>query len=279
MFGTLLDNPSMHITQKVSGSDSPLFSVCTLVTNFEQYGEMKASFAERGFTPERAEFLIVDNSSRNSLCAYRGLAEMMDRARGEYLILCHQDLLLIADGFAELEVELRSLNELAPDWAVAGNSGVTHNRQRMLSISDPLGESQHRGPLPARVRSLDENFLIVRRSSGIRPSPELSGFHFYGTDLCLQAERTGRSAWVIDFHLRHLSGGRVDSSFYAEQERFEQHWGDLLGRAQLIQTTCTALILGKGWKAWWLRRLNWVRGFIWRLRHRFAGDRAGSRAR
>jgi len=254
---SLLARPRLHISTSVSASDEPVFSVCTLMTDMEQYAAMKTSFIEHGFTPDRAEFLQIDNRRGNSLDAYRGLGRLLDEARGRYVILCHQDLLLLEDGAAELEARLTALDRCDPDWAVAGNSGLTADMHHVLHISDPHGENQVRGELPQRVQSLDENFLVVRRDSGIRPSEELSGFHLYGTDLCLQARRAGRSAWVIDFHLRHLSPGRMDESFYREQANFERIWGARVGRTEIVATTCTRLILGNDLTA---RRLKLMRG-------------------
>jgi hypothetical protein len=237
----------------VSASDGTLFSVCTLMTDPQQYAAMKASFVEHGFNPDRAEFLQIDNRQGNALDAYRGLSRLLDEAKGRYVILCHQDLLLLDDGSAELEAQLKGLEARDPKWAIAGNSGITEDHRHVLHISDPHGDDQRKGILPERVNSLDENFLIVRRDSGIRPSQELSGFHLYGTDLCLQARSAGLSAWVIDFHLRHLSPGRMDEGFYRAQDSFERIWGAKIGRTEIVSTTCTRLILGNGVVARWLK--------------------------
>jgi hypothetical protein len=245
--------------QRVSASDEPIFSVCTLVTDPDQYAQMKASFIEHGFTAAQAEFLEIDNSRGNQFDAYRGLGKLLDEARGRYVVLCHQDLLLLDDGAEQLRKQLELLDEGDPKWAIAGNSGITPDNRHVLHISDPHGDDQRQGPLPARAQSLDENFLIVRRASRIRPSAELSGFHLYATDLCLQAARAGLSAWVIDFHLCHLSGGNMSTGFFREEEKFEQHWSEVLPRALVVRTTCTELILGTDLKARWLRRLRAVR--------------------
>jgi hypothetical protein len=53
------------------------------------------------------------------------------------------------------------------------------------------------GPeLPARVATLDEVLLVVRRDSPLRFYPAL-GFHLYGADICLQAAERGLAvvAW------------------------------------------------------------------------------------
>ena len=51
------------------------------------------------------------------------------------------------------------------------------------------------GPeLPARVATLDELLLVVRRDSPLRFDPAL-GFHLYGADICLQAAERGLASW------------------------------------------------------------------------------------
>ena len=56
------------------------------------------------------------------------------------------------------------------------------------------------GELPAKVHTLDENFIVVRRAANLSLSHDLDGFHLYGTDLCLIADVLGGNRYVIDFH-------------------------------------------------------------------------------
>ena len=56
--------------------------------------------------------------------------------------------------------------------------------------------------LPARVATLDELLLIVRRDAGLRFDPDL-GFHLYGADICLQASEQGLAVVAL--------GGAVSS--------------------------------------------------------------------
>jgi hypothetical protein len=226
--------------------NGPLFSVCTLVSDPAQHGSMRTSFTAGGFTDDRTEYLTLDNSGGNIWCAYSGITRLLEAARGRYAIFCHQDVRLLSDGLAVLAARLADLDRRAPDWALAGNAGMRADGRPALRITDPHGADQRSGPFPARVVSLDENFLVVRGDAGIRPSARLSGFHLYGTDLCLQARAAGRSAWVVDFHLRHLSAGRVDAGFLAQQEEFERQWGARLGRSERIRTTCTTVTLRAG---------------------------------
>lgn len=224
----------------------PAFSVCTLVTDHAQHAAMRASFEARGFSGDTAEFLHLDNSAGNAWDAYAGLARLLDLARGRHVILCHQDVRLLDAGAAELSARLEALSARDPDWAVAGNAGITEDGDHAMRITDPHGPDQRRGTLPARVGSLDENFLVLRAETGLRPSTALQGFHFYGTDFCLRARQRGLTAWAIDFHLHHLSAGNVNTGFFQEQARFERHWGATLGQPLRLKTTCAKLTLRCG---------------------------------
>ena len=138
---------------------------------------------------------------------------MLAAARGRFVILCHQDVRLLGEGRVALDARLADLDARDPTWAVAGNAGGIRPGALALRISDPHGADQRRGLLPCRVASLDENFLIVRREARIGFSRDLSGFHFYGADVCLAADVMGHSCYVVDFHLQHLSPGRKGAEF------------------------------------------------------------------
>ena len=183
------------------------FTIATLVNNRTHYDEMRGSFEAGGFDRASCEYIFVDNTGPQQTCAYRGLDRLLSEAKGDYVILCHQDVRIVDDGRAELEARLEQLETLDPAWAVAGNAGGIAPGRLAIRITDPHGANRHVGALPAKVMSLDENLMIVKRSARLSFSRDLSGFHFYGTDICLIADVLGHSAYVIDFHLEHLSGG------------------------------------------------------------------------
>jgi len=214
------------------------YTIASLVTEPAQHAELRASFEAGGFRSPDCEYTIIDNSHGNVGCAYRGLNRLLAEARGAYVVLCHQDVRLLADGRERLDTLLAELETRDPDWAVAGNAGGYGIGSLAIRISDPHGADQRVGTLPARVRTLDENFIIVRRSARTGFSNDLTGFHFYGADICLAADVMGYSSYVIDFHLQHLSPGRKDVSFYEAERRFVAKWGHAL-RPRWMQTTCS----------------------------------------
>ncbi len=190
------------------------FSICTLVTRPAEYEAMRASFARNGFDDANCEFLLIDNSRTNTLDAYAAINVFLRAARGRYVIICHQDIELLADGYADLLDKLEELNRLDPRWGLAGNAGgkyLSDTDDMAMRITDPHGENQRRGPLPHRVTALDENFIIVNAAANLAASGDLRGFHCYGIDMAVMADVLGYKSYVIDFHLRHKSEGKIAS--------------------------------------------------------------------
>lgn len=218
----------------------------SLVTDWSQHAAMRQSFAAGGFSDGNTETLTIDNTRGNTADAYRGYTTLIAAARAPLLILAHQDLRLLQDDAATLRARLAELEARDPSWALAGNAGGLEDGTLAIRITDPHGADQRRGTLPARTESLDENFVVLRRNTGVGFSAPLSGFHLYGADLCLQARLQGRSAWVIDFHLQHLSAGRVDAAFLEAEAAFEAHWSGRIPALAELRTTCTRIDLRPG---------------------------------
>lgn len=240
----MTDAPSQTSAVRSAAIPAPSkrFTIATLVNSRPHYEEMLASFDEAGFDRASCEYLFVDNTGAGQTCAYRGLDHMLGEARGEHVILCHQDVRLVHDGRQELEFRLAALEALDPAWAIAGNAGGIAPGRLAIRITDPHGADRRVGTLPARVMSLDENFMVVKRSARLSFSRDLTGFHFYGADLCLMADVKGLSSYVIDFHLEHMSAGVKGTTFDAMERAFCEKWGRAF-RPRFLQTTCSLVSL------------------------------------
>jgi hypothetical protein len=223
-------------------SAEPRYTIGTLVTDRAQYAEMLASFRSRGFCDTDCEFLFVDNTQPLQTDAFRGLNALLNAAHAPVVILCHQDVRLLNDNRAALDRRLSDLAKRDCNWALAGNAGGVSAGRLALCISDPHGKDQRIGQFPERVMSLDENFIVVRREARVGFSADLSGFHFYGADICLHASQMGYSAYVIDFHLEHLSPGKKDHSFAIAETAFRAKWTRAL-TPRWVQTTCSLIHL------------------------------------
>lgn len=225
----------------VSEQKAVRFSICTLVTDHREYAEMVGSFRDGGFDGD-CEYLYLDNSEGNRFDAFAGGNIFLREAAGNFIIICHQDVLLLKDGREVLESRLTELDELDPAWALCGNGGGTPAGGIAIRVSDPHGENQAWGEFPARASALDENFIVVRRDANLALSHDLSGFHLYGADLCILADMVGRTAWIIDFHLRHKSSGRANASFFDAKRDLEGKYRQAF-RPRRVRTTVTELRL------------------------------------
>ena len=220
----------------------PAFSICTLVTKPRQYEQMVASFRAAGFD-EDCEFLFIDNSTRNKFDGYSGLNFFLSHSRGSNIIICHQDVLLTFDDRRVLEVRLNELTNLDQYWAVCGNAGLTEHGSLAIRITDPHAADTRRGPFPSRVVGLDENFIVTRNCWNLSVSPRLEGFHLYATELCAVALLLGLNAYVIDFHLRHLSGGSTQG--FDEALMKLASWQSSRLRPRVIGNTCGSAVVAR----------------------------------
>jgi len=223
-------------------SDARLFSICSLVTDKQEYAQMLASFQSAGFSEEISEFLYADNSDGNKYDGFKGVKKFLTKATGKYIIICHQDILLSYDKIDTLIKCIEELNRLDPNWAIAGNAGYNGLTQKAIRISDPYEMNASKGNFPVRVQSLDENFLVIRKDANLSISNDLVGFHFYGVDLCIIANILGHNAYVIDFHLYHKSGGTCNESFFTAKSRLIAKYQKSLA-TKTIRTTCSPLFL------------------------------------
>jgi hypothetical protein len=91
---------------------------------------------------------------------------------------------------------------------------------------------------------------VIRPESGVHFSRDLTGFHLYGTDICMVADILGWNSYVIDFHLRHLGQALTGQAFADAIVQFRQKWHRAL-RDRFLQTTCTFfLVTGQSTPRW-----------------------------
>ena len=229
-----MSNASGTTTDQVD-VPAPLYTIGTLVTDRAQYGDMRRSFESFGFDEEDCEYLAIDNTGANKISPYLGLNTVLGAARGDTIILCSDYARLVDDGRPQLEACLAELDALDPSWAVCGNVGGVAPGRHSIRITDPNGADQRLGDFPAKVMSLDERFIVLRRSMRLGFSTDLDGFEFYGTDICLIAEILGMSAYAIDFHIECMAPETPESGLFAEEKKFRDKWMRVM-RSRYIQT-------------------------------------------
>jgi hypothetical protein len=221
------------------------YAICTLVSNLEEYGRMFNSFIEAGFTTDDCEYRYADNTNGNTFDAYRGINQFLQNADAKYIIICHQDILLNFDKRTDLEQRMAELDSLDNNWAVLSNAGTNNPFLLSMKMTHADLVSHKVGVLPSKVNSVDENFILVKKSANIALSGDLSGFHLYGTDICLVAACLGYSAYAVDFSLLHLSMGKMDESFYALAKKLQVKYSFFF-RSRYMKTTVTRFYLSPG---------------------------------
>lgn len=216
------------------------FSVCTLVTNLEEYQEMISSFHQAGFNENDTEFLFVNNSISNTKDGYEAYNLFLNQAQGEYVIICHQDILLCYDDKKVLETRIEEVEKLDKNWAILSNAGVIGIKNRAVIFTEANKTKHVEGQFPAKVKSVDECFVVIKNKHRLAASANLKGFHLYATDLCIIADILGYSAYAINFNLLHKSNGNMSNGFFKSKNEFIEKYSKVL-TSKYIQTTCTIM--------------------------------------
>ena len=243
------------------------YAICTIVNDMQAYVDLVRSFNNSGFNDTNSIFMYADNSHGNKFEAYESIRHFLFKSNSKYIIICHQDIGLI-DNKSYLDQQLDFLESYDSLWAIAGNAGGKGINAVVKYITTPGGNEKKDIVEPTRVYSLDENFLIIKKAAQLSISKDLSGFHFYGTDLCLIADILGYRAYVIPFMVKHHSGGNWDRSFYLQQGNFLKKYEKALS-GRLLESTCSRFYISGSFLKNKLINI-FMRQVVWVLRK---GDR------
>jgi hypothetical protein len=201
------------------------------------------------------EGLIVLKNPLSASCAYNN---GMGKNGNGIFIFVHQDVFLPPGWFKEFKYHINRLSELDPSWGVVGLYGVKASGEGAGFVySTGLGRFVGQPfKSPIQVRSLDELLLVVRKSSGLRFDERLPGFHLYGTDICLEAEKRGMRNYVIPCFALHNSVGVrwLPWSFWRGYLYLRKKWQDRLPVITPCTTitTCCGPVIESMWKTVWL---------------------------
>ena len=160
-----------------------------------------------------------------------GLDAVLAQARHDLVVLVHQDVYLPRGWFARLRHHYAAARQhtRVGVLGVYGVRGAPAGIVRAGRVADRDALLDETTPLPAPVSSLDEIVLALPRDTPLRPDPAL-GFHLYGTDLALAAERAGLAALAIDAPCHHNSqqGSELPAAFHASAAVLRARWRERL---------------------------------------------------
>jgi hypothetical protein len=175
----------------------------------------------------------------------------LERANSEWVVCLHQDVWLPPGWDVRMAQQIWKAEQRFGPIGVAGVYGVGDVIARHEPIQ-PLaaerigwvvdrGRMLRDGPeLPARVATLDELLLVVRRDCGLRFDADL-GFHLYGADICLQARERGLAVVALGalchHNSRHIGLGE---GFHESAAVFARKWSHRLP----VATPCVIIDRG-----------------------------------
>lgn len=194
--------------------------------------EILKSNVIRSFVYRDAVFTIV-RGFNNIPQAYNSV----QTRKGNIVVYCHHDIFFPPTFFDQLKYAIATV---PGDWGVLGVAGVKlldGKKQNRGHISDRGNVWGSEINLPSLVQTLDEMLLITR---GDILFDEQFDLHFYGADICMQANLQGRECYAINAYCEHNSGlpvGHRSQSFKDCEAKFRAKYIDHLP----IVTTCTLL--------------------------------------
>lgn len=190
------------------------------------------------------ELIVVDNS-RQEYSIYEAYQRGYEKSRGEYLAYLHDDILFHTQNWGPLLLEhlqvagagimgiggRDTLVRVPSSWTVRlpyiHLTQSDKNRTKRKIKHRPNGFNETR----AKVIMLDGVMLCMHRKvmDTISFDTQLSGFHGYDFDCCIQSAAAGFQNYVMyNIDIEHFSRGNADINYYKNLIRvFENHAADL----------------------------------------------------
>jgi Glycosyltransferase like family len=218
------------VTRSIPLTDEIAFSFVVCVSNGTVLKRNLLASACLG-PSSRHEVILIKNCPN----AAAGLNFGIEKAESEWVVCVHQDVYLPKGWDRCLARQLRDAERRFGQVGVAGVYGVGEV-ESPRSPRSPLAAARigwvvdrmrvlRDGPdLPARVATLDELLLVVRRDTTMRFDPGL-GFHLYGADICMQAHERGLAVVALEALCHHNSASvGLPDAFFASAEAFARKW-------------------------------------------------------
>lgn len=160
---------------------------------------------------ENYELIVVEDSKTDFTSAAQALNHGGERAKGEYIIFAHQDVLMESTTWlSDLHKMLMTIENLG----AAGIAGKSSESPEVVTNvkhgDDPHFAGKKQIDEPVKVQTLDECLMIVpRKVFEARQFDETTcdGWHLYGVDYCLMMDEMGLDVYVLPLSIIHKSSG------------------------------------------------------------------------
>jgi len=162
------------------------------------------------------------------------------KSDSEIRVYLHHDVFLPDDFEENLLKGIEKIEETDPNWGVIGVAGVRSvgdGKEIYGYISDRGKKWGKPDNLPHEVDTLDELLLIVKDKK-LKFDENIPSTHFYGADICLQAQEMGKKNYAINAYCEHNSSlGEKPAGFYAARDYIMIKYKN----KRPIATTCTII--------------------------------------
>jgi len=164
------------------------------------------------------ELILIDNTQSQFKSAAKALNYGGRKAKGDYLIFVHQDVMLSSDSWLE---RAQKIVDKLPNLGIAGIAGKSESKSGVISNIKHSVPPKLAGKIQIKnstnVQTLDECLVIIPSSKfNILQFDEkvCDDWHLYVVDYCLSIKKLGFDVYVIPIFLYHRSPGYSFSEKY-----------------------------------------------------------------
>jgi glycosyltransferase involved in cell wall biosynthesis len=226
----------------------PEFSIISCISKPDVYSDCVLNSVNVCRGDYDIEFVPVLNTE-GLYSASLALNVGMDSSKSDILVICHQDVRILGDDW--FGVLKKTIEQLDDDWAIIGSAGISLDYGRedigrwggarevetvavgSVWDDDDISEPPYWDGAKDLVRChcADECLFILKKSTGLRFDSLFNGFHFYGTDICLQARAAGYGVYCTDLPIVHYgeysASFTSDTKYWAHLKRLYDKWKPL----------------------------------------------------
>lgn len=205
------------------------FSIITCIYDLENYKKL-VKCIESQLGNYNIELISIPNFFNTFDSAYNALNAGADIASGNILIYCHDDIEFANNWLNKVKDHIEALKSQKIPIGVLGPAGITKTEQSSYYLID---ENQNKiskndphilASAPRyQVQTLDEMCLITLKTNDLRFDDSLmSGWHFYGANICLKALSKGLNNFSIDAYVYHKSDGIKNLNTLEKYKQYEE---------------------------------------------------------
>ena len=172
------------------------------------------------------EVVLVDNRDNKYTSAASALNSGAEKANGEYLVFCHQDINLSVDTWVEDTIELLEGLDNVGIVGVAGKISDSIVYSNILQGIPPRDVTPYKLEVAKKASTVDECLMIIPRSVFMdNPFDERTcpDWHLYGVDYVLSIKKKSYEAYLIPSVLEHASpGDSMSDAYYTTLARLQR---------------------------------------------------------